>query len=240
MKNLKQLLTEKKYLEAKTLVLEDRGNLEESVDVLIEAVEDARTYILHVPEISDDGKDLWQKLKDNGCTLGGAQIPSDPNIPKGELHSVEFYTAESSPDFKISVEGHEPPNIGQALYWNDEKKELECSEENLSKWFVTTTLRLQTLPNVCGASYSVGEMDEIKFKIIGGDKQEIAKTILKNLPVGLMTFGNWTEFAQVDSSASPISFDYIEPPPITDIKVTCSFDIEEPEDLNKPSELEEA
>lgn len=210
MKNLKQLLTERKYLEAKTLVLENREDLEESIDVMLEMIEDAGTTELSSKTWND--------------TLTPEQIVED------------IYNAFKIPKQLLSVDTVKNPgdyNIGQALYWNDEKKELECKTEDLAppddlplnsgyKWWPdVTTLKILELENVRGVGYSVDhERGSIKFEIAGGDKQEIARIIWEYKQLGIETVGDWTEVAQMSSGAYPISFDYI--------------------DLNKPSALEEA
>ena len=111
MKNLKQLLIDRKYLEAKTLILDNREDLEESIDVMLEAIEELR-----IPKIGRSRK-MFDELN---------------SLSKGyENKSREFgdYLINLNPnEYEVT---YPPLNIGQALYWNDEKKELECKVEDL-------------------------------------------------------------------------------------------------------------
>ena len=67
MKNLKQLLTDRKYLEAKTLILSNLDSIEESIDILLEIVEESRAYVLTIPEpkfCNDENELLLRRVRE--------------------------------------------------------------------------------------------------------------------------------------------------------------------------------
>jgi len=103
MKNLKQLLIDRKYLEAKTLILDNREDLGESIDMMLGTVEDMRFIKAETSE---------KLIKDNNDSIGFTRTLENLNPNEYEVT-------------------YPPLNIGQALYWNDEKKELECKVEDL-------------------------------------------------------------------------------------------------------------